>query len=62
MSPTKFDKPPVQSSSSGVPFVRAADILASKVGREQIRSMATLAVELGLRKGEPGAAKPASKG
>lgn len=61
MSPTKFDKPPIQSNSSGVPFVRAADILASKVGRERILSMAALAAELGLGKGEPAVRKPATK-
>ena len=62
MSPTKFDKPPIQSNSAGVLFVRSADILASRVGREQIQSAAAIAVDLGLRKGEPDGVKPAQKG
>jgi hypothetical protein len=49
MSPTKFEKPPVQSTSKGILFVRAADILASATGRAQIESAAEAARALGLR-------------
>ena len=33
----QYDKPPVRISRSGVPFVRPADILNSRIGREIIQ-------------------------
>lgn len=45
----KFKQPPVQLSSSGVAYVRAADILMSKVGREEIEKAANLAITRKLR-------------
>ena len=36
MSEVKFEKPPINVSHSGVAYVSAADILRSRVGREEI--------------------------
>jgi hypothetical protein len=49
MTTPKYEKPPVQYGSSGVSRVEPADILRSKVGREEIRKAADAATALKLR-------------
>jgi hypothetical protein len=46
---TKFEKPKVAQNSSGVSSVKVADILLSRLGRNEINQAAEVAVSRNLR-------------
>lgn len=50
MAEAKFDKPEIRLSPSGVAYVNAADILRSRVGREEIDRISRIVVSRHIRR------------
>ena len=50
MAEAKFDKPPINISPSGVAYVNSADILRSRVGREQINEISRIDVSRHIKR------------
>jgi len=53
MPEAKFERPEVKVSPSGVAFVRASDILMSRVGREEIEKVSRIVVSRIFKRPSP---------
>jgi hypothetical protein len=53
MSNPELDRPQVETAASGVSRVAPADILRSRIGREEISKAAAVAIALKLRQPAP---------